>query len=642
MFSSPFESRKKVEIFETTDIVFVADMFVEDYVGGAELTSDALIKSCDMNIQTVHARDITMDVLSQGARKHWVFTNSTSMNPALIPSIMANLSYSIIEYDYKFCIYRSIEKHKHQTGDECGCHEDLHGKMISAFFHAAKSLWWMSEEQETRYFQRFPFLRENQSTVLSSVFDDNFFEKIKSLNEKFADHKREGWIVLGSESWIKGASDAEDWCKENKKDYEVVWGLPYDQVLEKLAKAEGFVYLPRGGDTCPRMVIEAKLLGCKLEINEHVQHANEIWFKDAEEVDTLSYLYASRDRFWTAIKSIINYVPTLSGYTTLRNATSMNYPWKATVNSMLDFCHEVVVVDGGSTDGTWEELKDMESNSDGKLKIYQRVIDESSPSFAYESDGKLKAYARSKCSMEYCWQMDADEVLHEDGYPKVFDILRNFPKLVDVVSLPVVEYWGSDKKVRVDVNPWKWRLSRNIPTVTQGIPRDLLCVDSDGYEYAKPGTDSCDYINPENGERLQHAGFYSQEIHNLRAAAMSGNKEAVEKYQEWFNNVTELLPTVHHYSWINIPSKIKQYKKHWGVFWKSLYRIDSEDTAENNVMFDKPWKDVTDNDIEDLGKKLAEELGGWIFHEKVDFSRYIPHVELNTTHPKSYLEQLNA
>jgi len=637
MFSSPFGTDPKVILHDTTDIVFVADFFIEDYVGGAELTSEALIKSCDMNIQKVHARNLNMDLLTIGARKHWIFSNCTSMNPNLIPSIMSNLSYSIVEYDYKFCVYRSIEKHKHETGDECNCHEDLHGKMMSAFFHGADTLWWMSEQQENRYFSRFPFLREKQSTVLSSVFDDDFFVKIKELREKHSDSERTGWIVLGSESWIKGAEDAEQWCKDNNKSYEVVWGLPYNDLLEKLATAEGFVYLPRGGDTCPRMVIEAKLLGCKLQLNDNVQHASEIWFKNAQDIDTLSYLYASRNRFWTAIKASINYEPTLSGYTTVYNALSMGYPWKATVNSMLEFCHEVIVVDGGSTDGTWETLQELAQKNEN-LKIYQRMIDRNSPSFAYESDGKLKAFARSKCTMEYCWQMDADEVLHEDGYKKVYDILRNFPKLIDIVSLPVVEYWGSDKKVRVDVNPWKWRLSRNNPDITQGIPKDLLCTDDEGFEYARQGTDSCDYISVKTGERLQHISFYSQEVHNVRLAALSGNSEALKKYEEWFNHITEVLPIVHHYSWINIPAKIKQYKRHWGVFWKSLYRIDTKDTAENNVMFDKSWSEVTDDDIEQLGNRLATEMGGWIFHEKVNFSRYIPHVTLNSGHPKVYLD----
>ena len=183
----------------------------------------------------------------------------------------------------------------------------------------------MSEAQEKRYLERFPFLEENARCVLSSVFDDNFFQAVNLLAETTKEEDRKGWIVLGSDSWIKGAEDAEQYCKTNNLEYEVVWGMPHDQLLEKLANSEGFVYLPRGGDTCPRMVIEARALGCKLALNDHVQHQNEEWFS-GDELTMLSYLYAARDRFWTAIKQVMSYSPTISGYTTVRNASENEVP----------------------------------------------------------------------------------------------------------------------------------------------------------------------------------------------------------------------------------------------------------------------------------------------------------------------------
>ena len=351
----------------------------------------------------------------------------------------------------------------------------------------------------------------------------------------------------------------------------------------------------------------------------------------------MSYLYAARERLWKAIKNVHDCNFTVSGYTTLRNANKMDYPWQATVHSMLGFCNEVIVVDGGSTDDTWTELQAMANSiEDGRLKVYQHVVPDDHPSFAYETDGKLKATARSYCTGDFCWQMDADEVVHEDDYGKVSSLMRTFPAHSDVMSLPVIEYWGSDEKVRMDINPWKWRLSRNKETVTQGIPKELRRWDSDGNIYAAPGTDTCDYIHSETGERLPHLGFYSEDAHQVRIAGLSGNNDAVKLYQKWYQSVIEQLPGVHHYSWHNIPRKIRQYKQHWGSFWKSQYRLNSEDTAENNVMFDKPWSEVTEEDIENLGNRLADELGGWIFHEKVDFSYKIPHVQISRSHPKEF------
>jgi len=637
MFSSPFETNT-VTIDQSADVVFVADMFVEDYVGGAELTTEALASSSGLNVQKLHAAHVTMELLAAGVEKYWIFGNFSSLNPELIPSIVGNMKYSILEYDYKFCAYRSIEKHKFETGNECNCHDQIHGKIISSFFHGAQSIWWMSEEQEQRYLERFPFLSENTRVVLSSVFDESFFAAIKVLTEQNKDTEKKGWIVLGSDSWIKGAGAAEAYCQENNLEYEVVWNIPYQDILQKLAVAQGFVYLPEGGDTCPRMVIEAKLLGCELVLNDHVQHKDEEWFTSSSIIDTLSYLYAARNRFWSTIKNTMNYVPTLSGYVTVRNANDMGYPWKACIESMLGFCNEVVVVDGGSTDNTWEELEAY-SRDESRLVVKRFAIDPTHPSFAYESDGKLKARARELCTSDYCWQMDADEIVHETDYAKIHQILMSFPKLIDVIALPIIEYWGSIEKVRVDVNPWKWRLSRNLPHITQGIPADLRRFDDDGNEYAAFGTDTCDYIHAESRERLQFWSFYSQDVHEMRAASLSGNADALEAYEEWFNAVVDHLPGVHHYSWFDIGNKIKQYKKHWGAFWKSQYRHDAEDTAENNVMFDKPWEEVTDNDIDNLAVRLADQLGGWIFHRKIDFSEPTPHITINREHPVAFLKK---
>ena len=80
----------------------------------------------------------------------------------------------------------------------------------------------------------------------------------------------------------------------------VVWGLQYGEFLEKLAMSKGICFLPQGMDTCPRFVIEAKLLGCDMELNDNVQHSKEDWWnKDVEEI--FSYLENRADYFWSRV-----------------------------------------------------------------------------------------------------------------------------------------------------------------------------------------------------------------------------------------------------------------------------------------------------------------------------------------------------
>lgn len=626
------DSIKPLIIPDHVKVVFVADLFADEYIGGAELTTQALIDECPLPYMKIKSRDLSMSLLAQGTDKFWIFGNFAQMNMELIPSIVGNLKYSILEYDYKYCRYRSPEKHAEKHGMPCDCHNQISGKLISAFYYAAQCLWWMSEAQMDRYHRMFPFLSEKHNVVLSSVFSKKTLGTIKWLRENVSSLgiDRKKWIVLGSDSWVKGAQAAEKWCLDNKKDYETVWNVSYETMLDKLARAEGFVYLPAGADTCPRMVIEAKLLGCKLHLNDNVQHKNEDWFTTENLQEIEEYLFAAPGLFWNSIKNMLDYRPKISGYTTVYNASSQGYPFIQCIQSMLLFCEEVCIVDGGSEDGTWEKLQEL-SAKEPKLALKQVKRDWNHPRFAV-FDGMQKAEARSMCSKEFCWQMDCDEIVHEDDCKKILDLCSKFPVNVDLISLPVVEYWGGPEKVRADIQPWKWRLSRNKKNITHGIPAEARRHDDNGDLYAAFG-DGCDMIDAASYQRIPHVTFYTPELEPVRQKAVLGDPDSLQAYQEWFNKVVDNLPGVFHYSWFDIGRKIKLYKNYWTKHWEALSGKTYVDSAESNMMFDVPWSQVTDDMIISRAADLAENIGGWIWHRKWDGTK-THHITVNKSQPK--------
>lgn len=658
-----FSSKKRLP--EGAQVIVVSDMFADEYVGGAELTTQAVIDSSPLRVHRVKSRDLTLEMLEQGNQMFWVFGNFAEMNSQLIPSIIANLKYTVLEYDYKYCRFRSPEKHLESTKTPCDCHNQLSGKMVSAFYYGSMGLWWMSEKQKERYTTMFPFLLEKDNVVLSSVFDAKTLGVIEHLKSN-APVDRNGWIVLGSSSWVKGFSAAEKWCKDNSKEHEIVWNVPYDQLLLKLSRAEGFVYLPAGADTCPRMVIEAKLLGCKLVLNDNVQHRKEDWF-DTDDLESIKdYLWTATKIFWSGVKRMMDYRPKISGYTTTFNCVKQQYPFIQCIQSMLGFCDEVCIVDGGSNDDTLQHLAaiaypglsfvdgcDLDVISgiasvpgatfdfpdewrgvkkDPRLKVKIVFRDWSHPRRAVY-DGMQKAAARDMCTGDFCWQMDSDEIVHEDDYEKARDITRHIPSGVDVLSLPVIEGWGSWDKIRLDVTPWKWRLSRNNPDVTHGIPIDLRAQDDTGHLIALEGTDGCDMVSRSTGERVPHVSFYTPDIDAARRAALGGNQQSLAVYEGWFNSAVSQLPSVFHYSWIDISRKIKLYRDYWQSHWTELIGKNTADTAENNMFFDCPWSTVTDEMISARAKELAENTGGHIWHSKWNGQK-TPHITCSRSQPK--------
>ena len=66
----------------------------------------------------------------------------------------------------------------------------------------------------------------------------------------------------------------------------------------------------------------------------------------------------------------------------------------------------------------------------------------------------------------------------------------------------------------------------------------------------------------------------------------------------------------------------------------------TEDIPENNMFFDKKWSDVSDEEIVNLATKMDNELGGWIFHTRVDFSKPTPWYKIQSGHPAIIKEWL--
>ena len=102
-------------------VVFVADLFVEQYSGGAELTTEAIIESCPFDYVKINSMKVTIETLQEYQNYFWIFGNCIKLNMQLIPSIVGNIRYAILEYDYKFCKYRSLDRHLNIESEKCDC-----------------------------------------------------------------------------------------------------------------------------------------------------------------------------------------------------------------------------------------------------------------------------------------------------------------------------------------------------------------------------------------------------------------------------------------------------------------------------------------------------------------------------------------
>jgi len=277
-------------------VIFLADVYSKDYPGGAELTTDAIVSYAPegVEIEKKYCRNLTEQDIFDNKDSNWVVCNFSSLEDKMKILLCKNVNYSIIEYDYKYCIYRSPEKHLAATGKECDCHISSAGKINKAFYGYANHIWFMSEVQRQLYLDKLTLLKAEKTSVLNSVFNEGNLRFMTSIKDNPKDDK---YLILGSNSWIKGTEDSINFAKTNNLNYEVVNGLPYHEMLIKLSTSKGLIFRPLGGDTCPRIVMEAKILGCDLKLNNNVQHKDEKWFKTPEKI--ITHIASQMVDFWS-------------------------------------------------------------------------------------------------------------------------------------------------------------------------------------------------------------------------------------------------------------------------------------------------------------------------------------------------------
>ena len=92
-------------------IIFVSDNFIEQYVGGAELTTDAIMKDSLLPVAKLLSRNVNTREMEKYKEHFWVFGNFALVPEECLIYAAKNLNYGVLEYDYKYCIYRSPEKH---------------------------------------------------------------------------------------------------------------------------------------------------------------------------------------------------------------------------------------------------------------------------------------------------------------------------------------------------------------------------------------------------------------------------------------------------------------------------------------------------------------------------------------------------
>ena len=263
-------------------IVFIADVFADEVPGGGELVNQEvinLLRADGHTVTQIKSQDVNSDFViqenSQGSK--FILGNFLALKPGAVSALITS-EYIIYEHDHKYLATRDPSKFKDYVAPK--------SQVVNEFFYNhAKAVLCQSKGHADIVTKNLP--SANVVNMSCSVWDKDFVDTVESIDVNDLDRCSDT-AILQSNNPTKNQMKAEFYCQKNQIAYDLINAANPSELFRKLTKYDSLVFFPSVYETFCRVVVEAKLAGCKIITNPNLLGvASEQWFSSNKE-DILS------------------------------------------------------------------------------------------------------------------------------------------------------------------------------------------------------------------------------------------------------------------------------------------------------------------------------------------------------------------
>lgn len=277
-------------------VIFIADFFVDEIAGGAEIYDDILINMFEQDgieVVKLKNKEITEKhiKLYEACGNHFIVSNFTLMSDEVSDALIAHPGcYSILEHDHKYVKTRNPAVYPNYKAPP----QDIVNRYM---YTNAKNIFAQSKIQAFTIRENLQI--DNVINLGMSLWTD---EQLSIIEKHRTNKKAPDASVLNSRNPTKNTAATIAHCEQNNIPHTLIGSSNYEDFIKQLSEHETHVFIPRVLESFNRVILEARMLGCKIKTTNLNGCTSEDWFNEYKGKELIEYVRSQRNRIYQDVK----------------------------------------------------------------------------------------------------------------------------------------------------------------------------------------------------------------------------------------------------------------------------------------------------------------------------------------------------
>jgi|TARA_Y100000296_G_scaffold50200_1_gene57528 hypothetical protein len=265
-------------------IVFIADFFADEILGGGELNNQELIgllRNKGYTVNTKKSRDVGASYITNCGAKLFIVGNFMGLSHDAREALKLQ-NYIIYEHDHKYLRTRNPAQYDNFKAPP--------NELVNVdFYLKAKKILCQTTFHATIVKRNLDL--DNIESVGGNLWSEDALQMLERLSGR---DKEDKCSILNSPIPHKNTNAAVRYCEVTDKEYVLCSESDYHSFLEKLGKNSTLVFFPQTPETLSRIVVESRMMGMKVITNKLVGATQESWF-ELKGLDLIEKMRAKRE-----------------------------------------------------------------------------------------------------------------------------------------------------------------------------------------------------------------------------------------------------------------------------------------------------------------------------------------------------------